>query len=102
MREYFLPLLEEYGVDLILCGHQHVYTRSFPMNNHTAAQDGKGIVQFMAASGGKKSYKVENMDYISASANAPNFLHITANGEMITIVAYDENGDQFDAYTITR
>lgn len=29
MRKRFVPILEEYGVDLVLCGHTHVYERSF-------------------------------------------------------------------------
>jgi hypothetical protein len=34
MRERFLPLLEEYGVDLVLSGHSHVYERSYLLNGH--------------------------------------------------------------------
>ena len=34
MRENFLPLLEAYGVDLVLCGHSHVYERSFLLRGH--------------------------------------------------------------------
>ncbi len=29
MRENFLPLLEEHGVDLVLAGHSHIYERSY-------------------------------------------------------------------------
>jgi len=31
MREHFVPILEQYGVDLVLCGHSHVYERSYLM-----------------------------------------------------------------------
>ncbi len=34
MRENFIPVLEEFGVDLVLNGHSHVYERSFPINGH--------------------------------------------------------------------
>ncbi len=34
MREYALPILERYGVDLVLCGHSHVYERSYLLNGH--------------------------------------------------------------------
>ncbi|MBQ4836424.1 PKD domain-containing protein [Pseudoalteromonas luteoviolacea] len=34
MRERFLPILEEYGVDLIMAGHNHFYTRSVLMADH--------------------------------------------------------------------
>ena len=34
MREIILPLLEAAGVDLVLCGHSHVYERSFLLDGH--------------------------------------------------------------------
>ena len=34
MRENILPLLEAAGVDLVLCGHSHVYERSFLLDGH--------------------------------------------------------------------
>jgi len=34
MRENVLPLLEEYGVDLVLCGHSHSYERSNLVDGH--------------------------------------------------------------------
>jgi hypothetical protein len=33
-RQSFLPLLEKYGVDLVLCGHSHLYERSKLMTGH--------------------------------------------------------------------
>ena len=34
MRENFLPMLEDNGVDLVLSGHSHSYERSFFINGH--------------------------------------------------------------------
>lgn len=34
MRQNLLPILEEGGVDLILCGHSHSYERSFLLDGH--------------------------------------------------------------------
>ncbi len=34
MRENFLPMLEYFGVDLILSGHSHSYERSYLLNGH--------------------------------------------------------------------
>ncbi|MEN9362528.1 MAG: hypothetical protein RL095_4063 [Verrucomicrobiota bacterium] len=33
-REFFLPVLEEHGVDLVLSGHSHAYERSFLIDGH--------------------------------------------------------------------
>ena len=96
MRENFLPLLEAYGVDLILCGHQHVYARSQPIS---------GIIQIMAASGSKESYAPDNNDYIAISAEAPNYLLIKTEAEKLTITAYDgihEVIDTLEHWSIIR
>ena len=34
MRENFLPILEAYGVDLVLSGHSHCYERSYLLDGH--------------------------------------------------------------------
>ncbi|KVZ93174.1 purple acid phosphatase family protein [Burkholderia ubonensis] len=41
IREAWLPLFDRYGVDLVLCGHDHDYERSYPVRgcNHRAGID---------------------------------------------------------------
>lgn len=34
VREQLNPILERYGVDLVLCGHSHSYERSYLLNGH--------------------------------------------------------------------
>ena len=34
MRNNFLPLLEDYGVDVVFCGHSHSYERSHMIHDH--------------------------------------------------------------------
>ena len=34
LRNHVVPILESYGVDLVLCGHSHNYERSYLMNGH--------------------------------------------------------------------
>ena len=41
IRETWLPLFDRYGVDLVLCGHDHDYERSWPVRgcDHDAGRD---------------------------------------------------------------
>ncbi|HTQ06169.1 MAG TPA: metallophosphoesterase family protein [Polyangiaceae bacterium] len=41
LREEWLPLFDRYGVDLVLCGHDHDYERSWPVRgcNHDVGTD---------------------------------------------------------------
>jgi hypothetical protein len=38
IREDWLPLFDRYGVDLVVCGHEHHYERSHPIHGHAANQ----------------------------------------------------------------
>jgi len=38
IREAWLPLFDRYQVDLVLCGHDHDYERSFPVRGHDPSQ----------------------------------------------------------------
>ncbi|MCC6849492.1 MAG: metallophosphoesterase family protein [Deltaproteobacteria bacterium] len=39
MRTNVVPMLEDYGVDLVLCGHSHSYERSFLLDGHYGFSD---------------------------------------------------------------
>ncbi len=39
MRQNFVPILEQYKVDLVLCGHSHNYERSFLIKNHYGSEN---------------------------------------------------------------
>ena len=39
MRQYALPILESYGVDLVLSGHSHSYERSYLLDGHYGTSD---------------------------------------------------------------
>src|ERR1051325_5156585 len=39
MRQNVVPILENYGVDLVLSGHSHAYERSFLINGHYGPSD---------------------------------------------------------------
>jgi len=68
IREEFVPLFDRYGVDLVVCGHEHHYERSHPLRGadrhgetlcpHAAARDtatidtAKGTVHMVLGGGG--------------------------------------------------
>ena len=42
MNSNVVPLIEQYQVDLVLCGHIHNYQRSFPLNSVIDSDDNQG------------------------------------------------------------
>lgn len=52
LRAAFLPLYDKYGVDLVLQGHDHVYSRSHKLaGNQVVAPDAPGTVYVVSVSG---------------------------------------------------
>lgn len=39
IRNEFVPVFDEYGVDLVYSGHAHTYERSYYLHNHTGTSD---------------------------------------------------------------
>lgn len=55
----FAELFEEGNVDLVLCGHRHMYMRSYPMKNDAKVNPGEGPVYVMGNSMGVKQGKLD-------------------------------------------
>jgi acid phosphatase type 7 len=55
MRENIIPILEQYGVDLVVCGHSHVYERSYLMKGfYSDLPDFNAQTMVLDASSGKE------------------------------------------------
>ena len=50
-RERLVPLLQKYGVDLVLSGHTHRYSRSFPLWDGTVSETGVTYLEGGCCSG---------------------------------------------------
>jgi hypothetical protein len=54
MRRQYVPLLEKYNADLVLCGHNHWYERTVPIRRGT--RDIDGITYVTTGGGGASLY----------------------------------------------
>lgn len=97
LRRRWLPIMTAGNVDLVLCGHQHVYMRT---------RDIDGTVHVMGVSGAKRSnYYMGNNEpeYSSAIyASGPNYQIIRAVEDRLEIKSYNEKGSIIDAACIYK
>lgn len=97
IRELWLPVLKESRVDLVLCGHQHVYMRTQPID---------GIVYVMGVSGAKRSKYYTGFNkpvYAEAIyASGPNYQIIRATEDVLEIISYNEKGSIIDAAKVGK
>lgn len=95
IRDAFVPVMEEAGVDLVLGGHQHVYMRTHPLLDGDRNEE--GIIYLMGSSGGKQ-YTAASFDYIASSTgNKPVYSIITVDANGIRIETKDSSGNIVDS-----
>ncbi len=79
MREHFLPLLEMYGVDLVLSGHSHSYERSYYINGHYDISDSFDInIHTVGPFGAGDGSPAGDGAYQNPDCNDPGAVYITA------------------------
>jgi len=132
MRENALPILEAYGVDLVLGGHSHAYERSFLLDGHyggsatltadmildsgdgDAAGDGayakatagmgarEGAVYVVAGSSGKISGGALNHPAMFTSLNELGSLVLDIDGDTLEATFLNETAGTSDTFTIQK
>ena len=124
LREVYHPIFEQYGVDLVLSGHNHNYQRTYPLTynpndsgeptvTNTAATDydgqKDGIVFALVGTGGVNFYSFNGQaPFVDTQfANKFGFLNIDiSNGNpdtKLTGTFYDNKGGQIlDQFTIEK
>lgn len=80
MREHFVPVLEQYGVDLVLCGHSHVYERSYLMKGFYGNLNTFNPSMILQSTGGSTATGGEYVKYTDGpSANAGTVYVVNGN-----------------------
>jgi hypothetical protein len=127
MRENILPLLEAYGVDLVLCGHSHCYERSYLLHGHYGTSDtltpqmivdshsGReeehgpyrrggqpGTVYVVAGSSGQTSGGPLNHPVMFTSLNELGSLVIEVNDKRLHAKFLRENGSIDDYFSLSK
>lgn len=104
-RDAFLPLFDKYGVDLVLTGHDHVYSRSHKLRNNTVVPEGEKGTVYVVSVSGPKAYDL-NLKYKDLMAKYAEkvqlFQTISIDGRKLTYKSYTATGESFDAFELTK
>ena len=112
-RDHWKPLIDKYGVDLVLNGHDHTYARGHVPVRTTDGGDSKelGTVYVTSVSGPKqyaldpeqiKSYAVDGYENDKTGEQTQFFQVITIENETLSYVAYTVLGDEYDRAVIKK
>jgi fibronectin type 3 domain-containing protein len=93
----FWDLSYQYGVDLILVGHDHIYERMTPMNASGVADPVNGIRQITAGTGGEEHHSFSTVSSTSVVRNNDTFgvLKLTLHQSSYDWIFLPESGKTF-------
>lgn len=58
IRNVWTPIFDEFNVDLVMNGHDHIYLRTYPMKGNEVVGEGEGTTYIVGGSSGPKFYQV--------------------------------------------
>ncbi|OMD08275.1 metallophosphoesterase, partial [Paenibacillus odorifer] len=110
--ENWTDIFDMYEVDLVLQGHNHEYSRSYPLRGGKIVPEGeiskdakRGTVYVVTnASGGKFNEKKEDQFYhaVHFQNYKQMFAGINVTGDTLTYQAYDVDGKLLDEFVLTH
>lgn len=105
IRDHWVPIYDEYEVDLVLQGHDHAYLRTYPMkDNQPVDSPDEGTIYVVSVSG-VKMYDQGDFDYKEfgmTNVSTYQVLDIRIVGDRLLYRAYDEDGDLRDEFEIVK
>lgn len=94
LQNQLVPLFEQYNVDMVLGGHDHIYTRSNPIN---------GVTYIVSGAGGAELYSAAPDTFTASYLNTTHsFSDITINGLTLTLSQIKGDGTIFETHVINK
>ena len=91
VREAFSPIFEQYGVQLVLAGHDHDYQRSRLIDGIT----------YVVSGAAAKVREARRADFSEVAWSVHHFVDIGIWPDRLELRAIDQNGNVFDEATLT-
>ncbi len=100
-RQWIVPILERYNVQLVLNGHEHSYQRSFPLRGGTQVPAGTGTVYVTTGGGGHTNLYPTCCDSaVEVSESVHHYVRGEVQGARLTLRVIRLNGSEGDILTL--
>lgn len=92
VREHFSPLFEQYGVDLVLSGHDHDYQRSTPIEGIT----------YVVSGAAAELRDTDSASFTAVAWSTYSFVDLAVYDDHIELQAIDQDGLVFDRVSLPQ
>ncbi|GAC40763.1 purple acid phosphatase family protein [Paenibacillus popilliae] len=103
--EDWVEVFDQFGVDLVLQGHNHEYSRSYPVRNGQIVPEGEGPVYVVTNAAGSKFNELKKNKFYHAvhfQNYKQMFAGITVSEHTLSYQAYDVDGTLQDQFVLNR
>jgi uncharacterized protein (TIGR03437 family) len=98
VRQFIVPILERYGVQIVFNGHEHTYQRTSPMlAGQVAGEGADGIVYVTSGGGGQVTHDTASAGWIAKSSGVNHYVRSEISGAAMTVAAVAADGSQIDS-----
>ena len=106
VQRALVPAFEAVGVDVVFCGHDHLYERTRPLRAGNSVESG-GVTYIVSGAGGAELYETkppaDRPDYfVSVFNEKHSFTLVTINGDALVGKQITIDGRTIDDWTIIR
>jgi len=111
LRANLEPIFAAHKVDLVFQGHNHYYSRSYPIANGVAVDTAQGdnyvnpggVIYIVAGGGGRVLYATTNNDPLIRSAwSVFHTACVDVVGDSVYVQAVEPDGNVFDSFSIVK
>ncbi|WP_314588148.1 phosphodiester glycosidase family protein [Paenibacillus terrigena] len=104
IRNTWTPIFDEFQVDLVMNGHDHVYVRTYPMKDKKPVGDGEGTTYIVGGSSGPKFYQVWARDWQKVTDGEQVQMYIAAeiDGDEMKFVVKTVNDRVVDEFRLVK
>lgn len=105
VKEAFVDIFEEYGVDVVFTGHNHLYERTAPIRKDQIVPEGQGVVYVVSGAGGAERYakRPDPPPYIRVAVDDVfSFTLVELSSKRFELKQINERGEVIDEYVIQK
>ena len=105
MRSALVPLYDEFGVDLVLQGHDHAYARSLPLKAGRPAGSGERGTVYVISVSGAKMYDIDTPHahlMTKMLTGVQTYQVIAVDGRALKFESYTADGRLVDAFELKK
>ena len=109
LQDALVPLVDAHGVDLVFCGHDHDYERTWPLRAGAAVATDQepdyadpGGTVFVVTGGGASLYGAGTEWFTATSESVPHYVTVDVAANHLALRALDTDGRVIDTLTIAK